>query len=196
MSIIMRINIPLVAATLVLSSMALATPSKAQEVTPLEDVIGSMTPAEVAAMSQNGALTGEVDAVIDGIVADAIAEGVITADQAEETAATLSIVTANAEFFEFDIVEVINRLIVEVGVPMPAIQETLDGFNRLSDAGKALVGSEDWNDDAVGDRQTDADSLFVRLSPEDQAIVLAHMPVLTVTQDDAGLAEINERYGL
>ena len=196
MSIIMRINIPLVAATLVLSSMALATPSKAQEVTPLEDVIGSMTPAEVAAMSQNGALTGEVDAVIDGIVADAVAEGVITADQAEETAATLSIVAANAEFFEFDIVEVINRLIVEVGVPMPAIQETLDGFNRLSDAGKALVGSEDWNDDAVGDRQTDADSLFGDLSPEDQAIVLAHMPVLTVTQDDAGLAEINERYGL
>ncbi len=175
----MRINIPLVFAALVLSSVMLVAPAKADEVMALQDVIGSMTPAEVNQMRQDGALTGEVDAVIADIVADAIEEGIITADQAEETVATLSIVTANAEFFEFDILEVINHLVEEENVPMSAIKKSLDGFNRLSDAGKEIVGRKDWDGDALPENRDDANSLFQQLSDADQEIVLTDMLVLT-----------------
>jgi len=53
------------------------------------------------------------------------------------------------------------------------IRQTLEGFNTLSDAGKTIVGNENF--DA---QDTTAGSLFSQLSASDKAIVLNNMPVV------------------
>ena len=56
---------------------------------------------------------------------------------------------------------------------MEEVRQTLEGFNTLSDAGKALVGNEQF--DAT---DTASGSLFSQLSDADKAIVLNNMPVV------------------
>lgn len=166
-----------IGASLLLSSAAIAQTSETGAVPSLADVMGSMSEAEVSQMESNvssaGSLSMDMDVSIEAAVNDAISEGLISADQAEDAAATLEIISSNAEFFNFDILDAIGEVIESGEFSIEDIRQTLEGFNTLSDAGKALVGNETFDSTDTSDG-----SLFSQLSDADKAIVLNNMPVV------------------
>ena len=89
----------------------MASSARAQDATgavpSLADVMSSMSSEEVSQMesdvSSGGSLSMDMDVTVETAVNDAVAEGLISAEQAEDAAATLDIVSSNAEFFNFDI---------------------------------------------------------------------------------------------
>lgn len=148
----------------------------AQDIPPLSDVIQNMDPAELQDIGAAGPgaapITGDMDAVISTAVSDAIADGVISADQASDVTASLNIISSNAQFFDFDIVSLIGELMdpnseeYNASLTPAMVRETLEKFNRLSDAGKRTVGKESFSyPEDIG-----------QLSAPDQAIV-GDMPV-------------------
>ncbi len=139
----------------------------------LGDVIKTMSQQEISQMADSGSLSIDMDISIQAAVDDAIADGVIGAEDADDAAATLSLVTANAEFFNFDILDAIGEVIENGTFSMDQIRQTLEGFNTLSDDGKALVGDSEFD---VAD--TSDGSLFNQLSDQDKSIVLNSMPVV------------------
>ena len=167
----------IIAASVFAATGAFAQSSETGAIPSLADVMGSMTSEEVSQMESNvsdgGSLSMDMDMSIETAVNDAVAEGLISADQAEDAAATLEIVSSNAEFFNFDILDAIGEVIASGEFSMEEVRQTLEGFNALSDAGKALVGNEEF--DAS---DTDDGSLFSQLSDADKAIVLNNMPVV------------------
>lgn len=167
----------IIAASVFAATGAFAQSSETGAIPSLADVMGSMTSEEVSQMESNvsdgGSLSMDMDMSIETAVNDAVAEGLISADQAEDAAATLEIVSSNAEFFNFDILDAIGEVIASGEFTMEEVRQTLEGFNTLSDAGKALVGNEEF--DAS---DTDDGSLFSQLSDADKAIVLNNMPVV------------------
>ena len=157
------------------TSVSFAQSSDTGAIPSLADVMGSMSSEEVSQMESNASensLSMDMDVSIETAVNDAVADGLITAEQAEDAAATLEIVSSNAEFFNFDILDAIGEVIESGEFTMEEVQ-TLEGFNTLSDAGKALVGNEQF--DAT---DTASGSLFSQLSDADKAIVLNNMPVV------------------
>lgn len=167
----------IIAASVFAATGAFAQSSETGAIPSLADVMGTMTSEEVSQMESNvsdgGSLSMDMDMSIETAVNDAVAEGLISADQAEDAAATLEIVSSNAEFFNFDILDAIGEVIASGEFSMEEVRQTLEGFNTLSDAGKALVGNEEF--DAS---DTDDGSLFSQLSDADKAIVLNNMPVV------------------
>lgn len=145
-------------------------PVFAQDVPPLADVIQNMDPAQLQQMATVGGqiepITGDVDAVISSAVNDAIKDGVISADQADDATASLTIINSNAQFFDFDILAMIGEVLAddESDLSMTDIRETLEAFNKLSDAGKQVVGQEEF---------TATPSQLAQLSDADRAIVEA-----------------------
>ena len=88
----------------------------------------------------------------------------ITEEEAQDVAGALEILEANAEFFQFDIQDVIFQALEEGDVSLDEITLTLNAFNQLSDAGKAIVGQENFDpndlsaaDKAIYDSVTPAD---------------------------------------
>ena len=166
-----------VGGTLVLMASSVRAQDATGAVPSLADVMSSMSSEEVTQMendvSSGGSLSMDMDVTIEAAVSDAVSEGLISAEQAEDAAATLEIVSSNAEFFNFDILEAIGDVIASGEFSMEEVRQTLEGFNTLSDAGKSLVGNEafDATDTADG-------SLFSQLSDADKAIVLNNMPVV------------------
>jgi len=142
----------------------------------LGDVIKTMSQQEISQMQDTGSLSIDMDISIQAAIDDAIAQGVIgadDADDADDAAATLSLVSANAEFFNFDILDAIGSVIEDGTFSMDQVRQTLEGFNNLSDEGKALVGDRQFD---VAD--TSDGSLFNQLSDADKSIVLNSMPVV------------------
>jgi len=139
----------------------------------LGDVIKTMSQQEISQMQDTGSLSIDMDISIQAAIDDAIAQGVIGADDADDAAATLSLVSANAEFFIFDILDAIGSVIEDGTFSMDQVRQTLEGFNNLSDEGKALVGDRQFD---VAD--TSDGSLFNQLSDADKSIVLNSMPVV------------------
>ena len=139
----------------------------------LNDVIKTMSQQEISQMQDTGSLSIDMDISIQAAIDDAIAQGVIGADDADDAAATLSLVSANAEFFNFDILDAIGSVIEDGTFSMDQVRQTLEGFNNLSDEGKALVGDRQFD---VAD--TSDGSLFNQLSDADKSIVLNSMPVV------------------
>ena len=143
------------------------------EVPSLQSVLGAMNEAEVSqvesTVSEQGSFTEDIDVAIEQAVNEAVSEGLITAEQAADAAASLEIVNSNAEFFNFDILAAIGD-IVEQGASIEDVRATLEGFQQLSDAGKAIVGQESFSVDSPA---------FNQLSTEDQAIINSQMPLLT-----------------
>lgn len=163
-----------------LASIALSVPAMAQEtnaVPSLADVIGTLSSDEISQMesdvAEQGSLSLDMDITVDAAVNEAIADGLISADQAEDAAASIELIQANADFFNFDILDAIGEVIESGEFSIEEIRQTLEGFNTLSDAGKSLVGNEDFD---VTD--TSDDSLFNQLSDADKQIVLNEMPVV------------------
>ena len=139
----------------------------------LGDVIKTMSQQEISQMQDTGSLSIDMDISIQAAIDDAIAQGVIGADDADDAAATLSLVSANAEFFNFDILDAIGSVIEDGTFSMDQVRQTLEGFNNLSDEGKALAGDRQFD---VAD--TLDGSLFNQLSDADKSIVLNSMPVV------------------
>lgn len=163
-----------------LASIALSVPAMAQEtsaVPSLADVIGTLSSDEISQMESDvadqGSLSLDMDITVDAAVNEAIADGLISADQAEDAAASIELIQANADFFNFDILDAIGEVIESGEFSIEEIRQTLEGFNTLSEAGKSLVGNEDFD---VTD--TSDDSLFNQLSDADKQIVLNEMPVV------------------
>ena len=163
------------------------------EVPALTDVLSGMSDTEVAEMESSvavdGSLGADLDIVVDAAVAEAITDGLITAEEAADATASLNIVTANAEFFDFDILDAIGEVIASGEFSMSDIRETLEGFNTLSDAGKAVVGQESFDFYAgyfayqngdTANQDASAQAIWNSLSAADQAIVMT-MPVVADT---------------
>lgn len=135
-------------------------------VPPLSEVIQNMDPEALEQMGTVGGqiqpISGDVDAVINSAVDDAVKSGFITADKAGDLAASLTTINANAQFFDFNIMDTIGKGIAEGDFNVSDVRATLDGFNQLSDAGKALVGKESFEA---------SDAQLNQLSPSDRAIV-------------------------
>ena len=145
------------------------------EVPALSDVLSGMSEVEINSLendvNDDGSITGDIDIAIDGAVTEAISDGLITADQADMAREALSIVNANADYFNFDILDVIAEGIGNGDFTLAEVNETLKGFQSLSEAGKAIVASEDFTGDP-------AEADFQSLSAADQAVVTNSMPAV------------------
>ena len=132
--------------------------------------------SEVEAEVDSGAIDGDVDVAITDAVSEAVSEGLITSEEAVDATAALEIVASNAEFFDFDILEAIGEILDSGEVSIDEIRDTLEGFNSLSDAGKAIVGQQNF--ELTDSTYADQNSLFNQLSDTDKAIVINEMSVV------------------
>ena len=172
------------------------------EVPALADVVGSLDASEISQMEASiddlGSLSFDADVAIDNAVSDAIAEGLILAEDATDASASLSIISDNQQFFDFDIVDVLGEVIESGEFDIGQIRETLEGFNSLPDVDKAIVGQETFDTyggyytyacdpsctpQQINDRVPAAKTQFDSLSTTGRDIVLNNMPLLV---DDDG----------
>ena len=147
MGIDMRYLLPVIG----LCAVGMITQAQAQsallsdsEIAPLADIISGMSDSEITQMEQTvtdvGSLTSDVEFVVEAAVSEAVSEGAISMEVMSDSAVARQIANANAEFFDFDILDEIATLIAEGEYSEAQIRSTLEGFNALSDADKALVG--------------------------------------------------------
>jgi len=152
-----------------------------EEIVPLADLIDTMTDAEINQMEEAAmeteSLTFDVEQMIEAAVEEAVATGTVGPELTENAAAVVELVNANAEFFDFDILDEIADIIAEGEFTEAQIRQTLEGFNQLSDADKALVGQEAF--EAV-----DSNALYQQVSAAGKTIIAEKMPLL-LEDDDA-----------
>ena len=153
------------------------------EIAPLADVISGMSETEITQMEQTvidvGSLTSDVELVIETAVSEAVSEGAISMEALCDSAVAQQIANANAEFFDFDILDEIATIIAKGEFTEAQIRSTLEGFNNLSDADKALVGQYNFEADA-------SNTLYQQVSAAGKTIIANQMPVLTEDDDDGG----------
>ena len=121
------------------------------QVPELGDVLGELSTTELDAF--NDSLAGEDTIMLDdfegslniAIVDQALEQGFITADEAADVEAALGIIEDNAEFFDFDLLALVEELLSEGVVTTDELYTTLDLFNQLSVADKTIVGQESFN---------------------------------------------------
>ena len=119
------------------------------EVPSLADVLSDMSDIEILEMEQSvfdsGALDFDTQSMIQSEIEAALEDGLISPEQASDLDIALEIVNANAEYFDFDILQEISTLIAEGEFSEAQIRQTLQAFDSLSDADKALVASEEFD---------------------------------------------------
>ena len=130
------------------------------EIAPLANVISGMSETEITQMEQT------------------VIEGAISMEALCDSAVAQQIANANAEFFDFDILDEIATIIAEGEFTEAQIRSTLEGFNNLSDADKALVGQYNFEADA-------SNTLYQQVSAAGKTIIANQMPALT-KDDDGG----------
>ena len=147
------------------------------EVPSLADVLNDMNDVEILEMEQSvfdtGALDFDTQSMIQNEIEAALEEGLISPKQASDLDIALEIVNANAEYFDFDILQEISDLIEEGEFSEAQIRQTLQAFDSLSDADKALVANEGFDANDPGN------ALYQQVSAEGKSIIQANMPVLT-----------------
>jgi len=147
------------------------------EVPSLADVLNDMNDVEILEMEQSvfdtGALDFDTQSMIQNEIEAALEDGLISPEQASDLDIALEIVNANAEYFDFDILEEISDLIEEGEFSEAQIRQTLQAFDSLSDADKALVANEGFDANDPGN------ALYQQVSAEGQTIIRDNMPVLT-----------------
>ena len=79
------------------------------------------------------------------VVNQAFESGLISADEASDVEAALEILEANTQFFDFDLLGLIDELLAEGVVTTEELYTTLDLFNQLSVADKTEVGKESFD---------------------------------------------------
>ena len=151
------------------------------DIAPLADVISTMSDVEIMQMEQTvtdiGSLTPDTEIVVEEAVSEVLAKSTISLESLSDEEAFQQIANANAEFFDFVILDEIALLISEGEFTNAQIRATLEGFNNLSDADKALVGQ--YNFEArVGD------PLYDQVSDAGKQIIATQMPVL-LDEDDS-----------
>ena len=143
----------------------------------LVDVLSEMDDVEILQMEQTvtdtGTLDLDTDMMIENQITAALEEGLISPEHAGDAEIVMEIVNANAEYFNFDILQEISDLIAEGEFSEVQIRQTLEAFDSLSDADKALVAQEEF------DAQNTSNALYQQVSAEGKAIIQANMPVLT-----------------
>ena len=143
----------------------------------LADVLSEMDEVEILQMEQTvtdtGTLDLDTDMMIENQITAALEEGLISPEHAGDAEIVMEIVNANAEYFNFDILQEISDLIAEGEFSEVQIRQTLEAFDSLSDADKALVAQEEF------DAQEPGNALYQQVSAEGRAIIQANMPVLT-----------------
>ena len=111
-------------------------------------------------------LNADIDAVFEAAtINQALEQGVITAAQAEQAEQALAIIEANADSFSFDVQDAIADALAN-GVDLDEISQTLNVFDTLSDADKAIVGQEAFGDPS---QSAEAQALWDQLSPDAQS---------------------------
>ena len=147
------------------------------EVPSLADVLNDMNDVEILEMEQSvfdtGALDFDAQSMIQNEIEAALEEGLISPEQASDLDIALEIVNANTEYFDFDILQEISDLIEEGEFSEAQIRQTLQAFDSLSDADKALVANEGFDANDPGN------ALYQQVSAEGQTIIRDNMPVLT-----------------
>ena len=143
----------------------------------LADVLSEMDEVEILQMEQTvtdtGTLDLDTDMVVENQITAALEEGLISPENASDVEVVMEIVNANAEYFNFDILQEISDLIAEGEFSETQICQTLEAFDSLSDADKAIVAQEEF------DAQDQGNALYQQVSAEGKAIIQANMPVLT-----------------
>ena len=170
---------------------ALAQETGAVEIPSLADVVSNMDASELSEMESSIAEMGSiavdvdiaVDATVEAAVSEAIEEGLISAEEAADATASLSLVADNAQFFNFDILDAIASIVESGEFTMAEVRSTLEGFNSLSEAGKTVVGQESFDyiaaHDSDHDDYTSAKAQWDSLSAADQAVVESQMTAIT-----------------
>ncbi len=147
------------------------------EVPSLADVLNDMNDVEILEMEQSvfdtGALDFDTQSMTQNEIEAALEEGLISPEQASDLDIALEIVNANAEYFDFDILQEISDLIEEGEFSEAQMRQTSQAFDSLSDADKALVANEGFDANDPGN------ALYQQLSAEGKSIIRANMPVLT-----------------
>ncbi len=171
-------------------SLAVTFPAFAQTgevaVPSLSEVFQTLSSDQISAAEtavQGGStLSFDQDIAVDQAVSDAVAQGIVSSEDAGDVAATLEIVNSNAEYFDFDILESIGE-VLENGFTVEEVRDTLEAFNNLSNEGKAIVGKEDFSF---------SDSEISTLSEADQAIVEGQFPDFSATGAPTGAPATSE----
>lgn len=170
---------------------ASAQETGAVEIPSLADVVSNMDASELSEMESSIAEMGSiavdvdiaVDATVEAAVSEAIEEGLISAEEAADATASLSLVADNAQFFNFDILDAIASIVESGEFTMAEVRSTLEGFNSLSEAGKTVVGQESFDyiaaHDSDHDDYTSAKAQWDSLSAADQAVVENQMTAIT-----------------
>jgi len=139
------------------------------EVPSLADVLNDMNDVEILEMEQSvfdtGALDFDTQSIIQNEIEAALEEGLISPEQASDLDIALEIVNANAEYFDFDILQEISDLIEEGEFSEAQIRQTLQTFDSLSDADKALVANEGFDANDPGN------ALYQQVSAEGKSII-------------------------
>ena len=183
--------------TLVVSTVLFCGDAYAQDATgsveipSLADVVSNMDASELSEMESSIADMGSiavdidvaVDASVEAAVSEAIEEGLISAEEAADATASLSLVSDNAQFFNFDILDAIASIVESGEFTMAEVRSTLEGFNSLSEAGKTVVGQEDFDyivaHDSSDPGYTAAKAEWDKLSVADKSVVENQMTAIT-----------------
>ena len=169
---------------------ASAQETGAVEIPSLADVVSNMDASELSEMESSiaemGSIAVDVDIAVDATVEAAVSEaieGLISAEEAADATASLSLVADNAQFFNFDILDAIASIVESGEFTMAEVRSTLEGFNSLSEAGKTVVGQESFDYIAAHDSghsdYTTAKAQWDSLSAADQAVVENQMTAIT-----------------
>ena len=137
----------------IISAVAFATVAASSwaQVPELGDVLGDLSSAEL--QDFNDSLVSEDSIMLDdfegtlnvAVVNQAFESGLISADEASDVEAALEILEANTQFFDFDLLGLIDELLAEGVVTTEELYTTLDLFNQLSVADKTEVGKESFD---------------------------------------------------
>ena len=170
---------------------ATAQDTGAIEIPSLAAVVSNMDASELSEMESSIAEMGSiavdvdvaVEASVDAAVSEAIEEGLISAEEAADATASLSLVADNAQFFNFDILDAIASIVESGEFTMAEVRSTLEGFNSLSEAGKTVVGQESFDyiaahDSGHGDYTT-AKAQWDSSSAADQSVIEYQMTAIT-----------------
>lgn len=161
------------------------------EIPSLADVVSNMDASELSEMESSIADMGSIavdidvaiDASVEAAVSEAIEEGLISAEEAADATASLSLVADNAQFFNFDILDAIASIVESGEFTIAEVRSTLEGFNSLSEAGKTVVGQESFDYIAAHDSSdpnyTDAKAEWDKLSVADKSVVENQMTAIT-----------------
>jgi len=155
-------------------------PSHAEGVPDLQSSIEQLSGAELQAFEVQAAespITEMVDVAVEisiesgevpeglapelssELVSQALAEGFITETEAEGLTTTIELYEANEQYFDFDFSARIQAAIAANALTVAEAAEMMQAFNRLSVAGKTLVGQSDFDfDDSTSPMNTLTDA--------------------------------------